>query len=300
MSRPAVFTLAVGLSLAVGGNGVAQPKEPPGYWKFVEVVRVEYPEEKVNVVYPAKFTWDGPRLTVVAKALTNDPKIALTEEHQVWSWTPPPQVLVPGEKLPMKLELNLERPTFDKKAGFYLGGTLFAGFSPPKPKDAAVYHVNHQTVTEKGERGWLWPGENGKKFEPGTYTRESFVVVPARQNPLITKEHPDQISFRVGGGANGRQFNTIYEYKWVEGVPPADRGGPAGDKPKDKPPGVAGGKWEYRVLDIPLDEALGPKLEKRLADLGNEGWELAGVIVTPAPANASPGSIRFVLKRPKS
>lgn len=66
------------------------------------------------------------------------------------------------------------------------------------------------------------------------------------------------------------------------------------DRPKGEPPGGAG-KWEYRVLDVPLDEALGPKLEKRLADLGGEGWELAGVIVPPAPAAA----VRFVLKRPK-
>lgn len=287
---------AAGLFVGTSGLTPAQPKAPPGYWQFVEVVRVEYPEEKRNKVYPAKFTWDGPKLTVVAKALSGDLKVVLTEEHQVWSWTPPPQVLVPGEKLPMKLELKLDRPTFDRNARFYLGGTLFAGFSPPKPKDSAIYHVNHQTVTEKGDKGWLWPGENGKTYEPGTYTRESFVVVPARQNPLIVKELPDQISFRVGGGANGRGFNTIYEYKWVEGSPPADRGGPAGDKPKDKPSAVVGGKWEYRVLDIPLDEALGAKLEKRLADLGDEGWEVAGVIAAP---NSTPPSIRFVLKRTK-
>lgn len=298
MSRLFAFAVAAGLFVASGGPIPAQPKEPPGYWQFVEAVRVENPEEKQHKSYPAKFTWDGPKLTVVAKALGNDPKIVLTEEHQVWSWTPPPKILVPGEKLPMKLELKLDRPTFDKKAGFYLGGTVFAGFSPPKPKDSAIYHVNHQTVTEKGERGWLWPGENGKTFEPGTYTRESSVVIPARQNPQIVKEHPDQISFRVGGGANGRPFNVRYEYKWVEGAPPADRGA-AGEQPKDKPPVAGAGKWEYQVLDLAPADVFGKPFEKKLAELGGEGWELVSALIPPLPPNTSPTSVRLVFKRPK-
>lgn len=299
--KATVVVAALAVVLVVATPVFAQKKEEAGYWQFVEAVRVESPDEKVNKYYPAKFTWDGPTLTVVAKALDGkDPKVVITEELQVWSWTPPAQILVPGEKLSMKLELKLDRPVFDKKVRLYLGGTVFAGFSPPKPKDAAIFHVNHQTVTEKGEKGWLWPGENGATFEPGTYSKESTVVVPARVNPLVVKEHPDQISFRVGGGANGRQFNMRYEYKWVDGNPPKDRGGPAGEKPADKPTGgspvTQTGTWEYRVVDVPLDEALGGKFEKRLTELGAEGWEVAGVIVPPGN---SPTAVRLVLKRPK-
>lgn len=172
MSRLVVFVLAVGLSVAVGGYGVAQPKEAPGYWKFVEAVRAEYPVEKVHKFYPVAFEFEGSRLTAVAKALNgNDPKVVHTEEHQVWTWTAPPQILVPGEKLPMKFELKLDRPKFDKVPGMYIGGSLDAGFAPPKPTGNAVYHRGGDTRTEKGERGWLFPGEGGKKFEPGTYTR---------------------------------------------------------------------------------------------------------------------------------
>ncbi|QDU24129.1 hypothetical protein [Urbifossiella limnaea] len=300
MSRLFVFTLAVGLSLAVGGDGVAQPKEPPGYWKFVEAVRVEYPIEMVHKLYPVAFEFEGSKLTAVAKALDgNNPKVIHTEEHQVWTWTAPPQILVPGEKIPMTFELKLERPKFDKVPGVYIGGSLDAGFAPPKPTGSAVYHRGGDTRTEKGERGVLWPGAGGKTFEPGTYTKESTVAVPGRNNPWMVKEHPGQISFRVGGGVgNTRQFNTIYEYKWVEGVAPADRGGPAGDKSKDKSPGANVGRWEYRVLNLPLDQALGERLEGRLTELGNDGWELAGVILPPAAAGPQ-AAVRLVLKRPR-
>jgi hypothetical protein len=182
-----------------------------------------------------------------------------------------------------------------------------AGFGPPKPKDAASYHVGADTQTEKGEKGGLDPraaNQGGLKFAPATYKQESFVVVPARKNPWIVKEHPDQISFRVGGVVGStREFNTIYEYKWVGGETPTDRGGPAGETPKGKTPGSSSGgvsaKWEYKVLDIPVRLANGNDLEKKLAELGEEGWELTGVLIPPLPPNTSPTDIRFIFKRPK-
>lgn len=299
--------LSLAVIAAVASPGAdrvfAQPKESPGYWKFVERVRVEYPAEKVHKLYPVTFAFEGSKLTAVAKALDgNNPKVVHTEEQQVWSWTPPRDILVPGEKISMKFELKLDRPTFDKGVGYYIGGSIDAGFMPPMPTGNAAYERGGDTRTEKGERGWLFPGEGGKKFEPGSYTKESTIVVPGRKNPQNVKEHPDQISFRVGiGVGNTRQCNTIYEYKWMEGVPPADRGGPAGQAPKDKPPSGAAvsGKWEYRVLDLTPAEVFGDKFERKLTDLGNEGWELASVVVPPPQPNTSPTSVRLVFKRPR-
>ncbi|MBN9121614.1 MAG: DUF4177 domain-containing protein [Planctomycetes bacterium] len=302
MRRLIVFALVVGSVLATARPAPAQPKEAVGYWKFAEVVRVEYPVEKVHKLYPVTFTFEGAKLTAVAKALNgNNPKVVHTEEHQVWSWTAPPQVLVPGERFPMRFELKLDRPTFDRAVGFYIGGRINAGFQPPKPRDAAAYHVGADTRTEKGEPGGLDPRDpkqGGDKFAPSTYTRESFVVVPGRQNRFNAKEHPDQISFRVGGCVgNTREFNTIYEYRWVEGAPPADRGGAAGERPGDKAPAAGAGKWEYRVLDVPAEQAFGAALVQKLTDLGDEGWELVAALVPPA--KDGPASVRLVFKRPK-
>lgn len=307
---------ALGIACALIAGLVATPvsaqsKESPGYWKFVEVVRVETPKEKVHRLYPAKLTFEGSKLTAVAKVLNgNNPQIAHTEELQEWSWTAPPQILVPGEKFPMKFELKLERPTFDAGAGFYIGGRINAGFLPPKPKDAAVYHVGADTRTEKGEKGGLDPrdpAQGGSKFAPATYRQESFVVVPARKNPTNVKEHPDQMSFRVGGLiGNSPEFNTIYEYKWMEGNAPEDRGPPAGETPPEKTPGsssgsdTASGKWEYKILDIPLNQTFDiEKFQKTLSELGDEGWELVSVYIPPLPPNTSPTDIRLILKRPK-
>lgn len=295
--------LAVGLWIATTWPVVAQPKDAPGYWKFVEMVRVEYPIEKVHKFYPVTFLFEGNKLTAVARALNgNDPKIIHTEEHQVWTWTAPPEILVPGEKFPMKFELKLERPKFDGPK-VYIGGRIDAGFNPPKPRDAAVYHVGADTRTEKGEKGGLDPRDpfqGGTKFGPATYKRESFVAVPGRKNVFNVKEHPDQISFRVGGViGNAREFNTIYEYRWVEGAVPGDRGGAAGDKlaggGKVAPPtpGVVG-KWEYRTVDFSIDVVFGPELIERLTELGNDGWELAGMV-----ANTKSASVRMVFKRPR-
>jgi hypothetical protein len=296
------------IACSSANRAAAQPKESPGYWKFVELVRVEYPVEKVHKYYPVKYTFEGSTLTAVAKALDgNDPRIVHTEEGQVWSWTPPPQILVPGEKVPMKFELKLERPKFDTVPGIYIGGRMNAGFGPPRPKDAAAYRTGADTRTEKGETGGLDPRDKhqgGLKFAPATYTQESFVVVPGRKNPFNVKEHPDQISFRVGGVVgNTREFNTVYEYKWVDGEAPADRGGPGGETSTGKTPGSSSGgvgaKWEYKVLDIPLRLATGNDLERKLAELGEEGWELTGVFIPPLPPNTSPTDIRFIFKRPK-
>lgn len=301
--------LAVAVGSLLAAPAAAQPKEAPGYWKFDEVVRVEYPKEKVHRLYPVEYAFDGGTLTAVAKALNgNDPKVVHTEERQAWSWTPPPAVLVPGEKVPMTLSVKIDRTKFDKAPGLYIGGGINAGFMPPKPTGAAAYHVGSDLRTEKGGPGGLSPrdaDQGGPAFAPATYTRESVYVVPGRQTRFIVKDHPDRISFRVGGVVGStREFNTIYEYKWVAGPPPADRGGPAGVTPKDKPAGgpaaggpTGGGRWEYRVLDLGLADVFGEGFERRLTDLGNDGWELVGVVSPPAAGGQQ--TVRLILKRPR-
>lgn len=323
MSR-SVF-LGVVIAVCLGAvPSVAQSSGEGGYWKFVEVVAVDYPEEKVHKIYPVTIRRDGTKLTAVARALNgNNPKVVHTEEEQVWSWTAPPDILVPGERFPMKFELRLARPTFDANK-VYIGGHINAGFGPPKPRDAAVYHVGADTRTENGEPGGLDvrdKRQGGPLFVPGQYKQESTVAVPGRGNPFNSKALPDQISFRVGGAiGNTREFNTIYEYRWVQGAVPADRGGAAGEAPKP-PTGVAGapgatgqpeaGKpgtdqagpgsrsWEYRVLDLSPAEIFSDAFEKKLAGWGEEGWELVSVLMPPLPPNTSPTSLRLVFKRPK-
>ena len=302
----------------------AEPKDEGGFWKFVEVVAVDYPEEKVHKSYPVTIRREGTKLTAVARALNgNNPKVVHTEEVQVWSWTAPPDILVPGERFPMKFELQLARPTFDA-AKVYIGGGMNAGFGPPKPRDAAVYHVGADTRTDTGEPGGLDvrdKRQGGLLFMPGDYKQESTVAVPGRGNRFNTRDHPDQISFRVGGAiGNTREFNTIYEYRWVAGAVPKDRGGAAGEKPKPPaagtaPPGGTGSpdpgqpgadqpgagssSWEYRVLDLKPAEVFSDEFEQKLTGWGEEGWELVSVLMPPLPPNTSPTSIQLVFKRPK-
>jgi hypothetical protein len=52
------------------------------------------------------------------------------------------------------------------------------------------------------------------------------VLVP-RKGAYEDPKRPGRISFRAGG-VYSFGWNTRYEYVWVEGAPPADRGGPAG------------------------------------------------------------------------
>lgn len=71
-------------------------------------------------------------------------------------------------------------------------------------------------------------------------------------------------------------------------------------KPTGTTPGPASpGKWEYRVLDLPADQAFGDQLQKKLNELGGEGWEVVGLLTPPAPKEGTP-SVRLVLKKPKS
>jgi len=333
MYRIALFAMAV---VALWGSPLsAQTNPSEGYWKFVESVPFDYPEEKVHKLYPVTIRREGTKLTAVARALDgNNPKIVHTEEEQVWHWTPPPDILVPGERFAMKFELRLSRPKFDATRT-YIGGWINAGFGPPKPRDAAVFHVGADARTEDGEPGGLDvrdKRQGGLLFTPGDYKQESTVAVPGRNHRFISKEYPDQISFRVGGViGNTREYNTIYEYRWVTGAVPADRGGAAGEKPKPpsgstgqpaspgqsgagkpetgKPEtgkpgtrdtGTASRSWEYRVLDLTPAELFSEDFEKRLANWGEEGWELVSVLTPPLPPNTSPTSLRLIFKRPKS
>lgn len=86
-------------------------------------------------------------------------------------------------------------------------------------------------------------------------------------------------------GAGGEKF-TAWEHAGAKPLPPAAGGGAPG-----------AGAWEHKVLDLPAAEAFGAGFEKRLNELGAEGWEAVGVVVPPAPKDA--GAVRLVLKRPK-
>lgn len=70
-------------------------------------------------------------------------------------------------------------------------------------------------------------------------------------------------------------------------------------KPTGTPPGTASsGKWEYRVLDLSADQVFGDQFQKKLTELGEDGWELVSVLTPPTPKGGSPGA-RLVLKKPK-
>jgi len=72
-------------------------------------------------------------------------------------------------------------------------------------------------------------------------------------------------------------------------------------KPIGMSPGTASsGKWEYRVLDLPTDQVFGDQLQKKLTELGEEGWEVISILNSPTPKNSSPPTVRLVLKKPKT
>lgn len=63
--------------------------------------------------------------------------------------------------------------------------------------------------------------------------------------------------------------------------------------------GARSSRWEYRVLDLPRNQAFGDPLQKTLSELGEEGWELVSILTPPSPQFTSPTTMRFVLKKPK-
>jgi hypothetical protein len=63
------------------------------------------------------------------------------------------------------------------------------------------------------------------------------------------------------------------------------------------PKGPPRAQWEYKVVELKADDKA-DAWEKRLADLGDEGWEVAGTGHLDHAGGAI-HTVRVILKRPK-
>jgi hypothetical protein len=241
---------------AAGSPAPALPPQPkaPGYWKFVEAIWVEPPDRVPGrghwAVYPVRLTPDGNSVTAICRVL--DPARGSrtdVEEHHVWTWTPPPVTLVPGEWFPMRIELDAKL-VFSRVGPYEYGGKFDAGFGPSMPTTSGQYDNGGDTQVPGGGRGTLQRGGEFGVHGQGHFTKDSFVLVP-RKGAYEDPKRPGRISFRAGG-VYSFGWNTRYEYVWMDGAPPADRGGPAGGaashgtpvgQPMGGDPALGGWSW---------------------------------------------------------
>jgi hypothetical protein len=214
-------------SILLALTGVAQDAEASnGYWKFYERVWVEPPLENRHPGYPVKLVPSGDQVTAFCRVPDPaHPSLSLLEEVHKWTWTSPPAVLVPGEKFPFRIQVEVQRPV-NKLGNAQFSGGFDAGFGFPKPVGYDQYRQGGDTRKADGSRGNIHLGEFGRHYESGTYTAESFIVIPPK-GAYESKEYPGRISFRAGGSYSFG-WNTRYEYAWVDGAPPVDRGSAAG------------------------------------------------------------------------
>jgi hypothetical protein len=224
VSRTVVLIAA---ALTVPFTALAQgAAQPDGYWRLTDRVWVEPPDTPTmrHPGYPVRLVFEGGSVTAYCRIPDpHKPSQSLLEEVHRWSWTPPPDILVPGEKIPMLIAVEVERPKPYGNAQF--GGNFDAGFGIAQPKDFEQWRYGGDTVTQEGTRGNLQLGELGRLYGPGTYSKASYIIVPRKtawQTPETMKQGVPRISFRAGGKYSF-SFNTRYEYAWVQGTPPKDR-----------------------------------------------------------------------------
>ena len=229
-----LFFLFASILLAM--TGVAQAAEASkGYWKFYERAWVELPVAERHPGYPVKLVVNGDQVTAFCRIPDpGHPSKSLLEEVHKWTWTSPPAALVPGEKFPFRIQVEVQRPV-NKLGNAQFNGGFDAGFGFPKPVTSDQYRSGGDTRKADGSRGNIHLGEGGKHYDPGTYTAESFIVVPPK-GAYEVKEHPGRISFRAGG-TYSFGWNTRYEYAWVDGTPPAERGSTGGTSGTAAAPG---------------------------------------------------------------
>lgn len=267
------------LLIAVSMSAAVAETQADGYWQFTERVWVEVPEAKRHPGYPVKLEFSGSSIT--ARCRIPHPhrytESLLVEVH-TWSWTPPPDILVPGEKIPMLITVDVQRPKPYGKVFF--GGNFDAGFGVSQPADHNMYRTGGDTVTKEGVRGNLQLGEFDRMYGPGTYQKESYIVVPRRtawQTPKTEKEGTPRLSFRAGGWYSFG-YNVRYEYVWVSGRPPAGRshdvtGAPvAGGSPPPPPPPTVEptpiGDWEA----VGTGDCPGMDVGRSSSTLPEPGW----------------------------
>jgi hypothetical protein len=260
MRRNSLTLILVAAALTVPLTVLAQgTTRPDGYWRLTERIWAEPPDtpEMRHPGYPVRLVFEGEKVTAYCRV--PDPhnySQSLLEEVHRWSWTPPPDILVPGEKIPMLITVKVERPKPFGQVQF--NGNFDAGFGVAQPKGFDQWRYGGDTVTREGTRGNLQLGELGALYGPGTYSKESQILVPRKtawQTPETQQQGVPRISFRAGGNYSFG-FNTRYEYAWVQGTPPKNRnaGGAVPVAPNTPPvdtgaarpaqPPPALGEWE--------------------------------------------------------
>ncbi|MBL8797515.1 MAG: hypothetical protein JNM56_26685 [Planctomycetia bacterium] len=248
-------SLALGLLLILGGAVLApasSSEDAPkaqGYWQFVESFRNEYPVEKRNKARLYELRWGAHRLATRVGNMVgpggNIMKEPVAERTTTWTWTTLPHVLVPGERLPVKLAFTGssargDGPTTQMSAGFVRAAPK------PAPNDK-VDQVNNALgifwgsgVT--GLKGLA--GLDDGKAEP--HVLDGTILTPPFG--YAESEKTRQVDFAVIIGPGGSfRVATLYRYRWVDGAPPpADKRGEPVPDPGDgsttatKPPDVPG------------------------------------------------------------
>lgn len=154
----------------------------------------------------------------------------MSERTDVWTWTTPPRILVPGEKHDIRLTYSLTG-----MRGVGPESTLSAGFVLAAPRDKEPFLVNNAASKFYGN-AVVGPKELSRLFntrEPTTL--DGTVIVP--KFGYAESEKTRMVDFAVLISPGQSFTKTInYRYKWVDGTPPpADSRGGAVLDPSESP-----------------------------------------------------------------
>lgn len=216
-----VSLLAIMMTTSVGSSQgpVTASAQASGYWEFVESFIDPYPPlEKRSKTLLAELKWAPRQLTTRVGNLVgaggNIQKEPVAERTDVWTWTTPPRILVPGDKHAIRLSYSLIA-----MRGVGPESTMSAGFVLAAPRDQEPYLVNNASSKSYGN-GVVGPNDFFRLFntrEPRTL--DGTVIVPKLGYADSGKSRLVDFAVLI---APGQSFTrTInYRYKWVDGTPP--------------------------------------------------------------------------------
>jgi len=227
-----LVAMVTATSIATGQDQPISSDESQGYWQFVESFRNDTVTDRGGGrVY--EFKWAPRRVTTQIGGLSG--KDLVSERTTLWTWSTPPSVLAPGDRLPFTLAY--------KVVGVRDGGprtTMSAAFVKAAAKASPNDKVDWVDQSLAGFWGaWVEDAEGRGRLDdgiPDPNTVEGTVVVPRFGYAESDKTRMVDFAVVLAPGLSFR-IATIYRYKWVDGPPPPSdqRGGTALD-PGETPP----------------------------------------------------------------